>query len=58
MQSLHDAASLAKVSTEHLIEEIQRRLRCANKQEKKTIFIGKYVQSWRIAEGKEAEKTY
>ncbi|TFJ83201.1 hypothetical protein NSK_005495 [Nannochloropsis salina CCMP1776] len=40
MQSLQDAANLAKVSTEHLIEEIQRRLRCANKQEKKTIFIG------------------
>jgi len=34
-------ASLAKVSTEHLIEEIQRRLHCAGKQEKKTIFIGR-----------------
>ncbi|GAB5037921.1 adenylate kinase b-like [Nannochloropsis oceanica] len=33
-------ANLAKVSTEHLIEEIQRRLHCAGKQEKKTIFIG------------------
>lgn len=40
MQSLQDMASLAKVSTEHLIEEIQRRLHCAGKQEKKTIFIG------------------
>jgi len=40
MQSLQDMASLAKVSTEHLIEEVQRRLHCAGKQEKKTIFIG------------------
>lgn len=40
MQSVQDMANLAKVSTEHLIEEIQRRLHCAGKQEKKTIFIG------------------
>jgi hypothetical protein len=57
MQSLQDAANLAKVSTEHLIEEIQRRLRCANKQEKKTIFIGKYVRSRTIAAGEEVEGT-
>jgi len=42
-------ASLAKVSTEHLIEEIQRRLHCAGKQEKKTIFIG--TQAAREGEG-------
>lgn len=40
MQSLQDMASLAKVSTEHLIEELKSRLHCAGKQEKKTIFIG------------------
>ena len=46
MQSLQDMAALAKVSTEHLIEEIQRRLHCANKKEKKTIFIGTWLSRW------------
>lgn len=33
-------ASLAKATTEQLLAELQRRLKCADKQEKKTIFIG------------------
>lgn len=33
-------ASLAKVTTEQLLAELQRRLKCADKPEKKTIFIG------------------
>lgn len=33
-------ASLAKATTEQLLAELQRRLKCADKPEKKTIFIG------------------
>jgi adenylate kinase len=34
------AANLAKVSTAALLEEIQKRVYCADKKDKRTIFIG------------------
>jgi hypothetical protein len=34
------SVSLAKVSTKALLDEVQRRLNCAEKEAKRTIFIG------------------
>lgn len=35
--------SLAKVPTEQLLSELQRRLNCSEKEEKRTIFIGELL---------------
>jgi hypothetical protein len=40
------SVSLAKVSTKALLDEVQRRLNCSEKEEKRTIFIGESDVHW------------